>query len=196
MKKLIAFIAFMPFAGFVGFSAPKTPLVLAPTPAPAVTPATPAAPAATPATPAAAATDGVKREIKDCTTYDGTKYKVVPNTTLKGDCEPTPKPTPKPKPKPKPKPVPVPCPECPTCPPVVEKEKVTYKTFRVYGLVGYGQHGLESKTASEGEDVTNYYGPIFGAGVDYNIDQNWSVGVQGVSNNSGMLSVGYSFGNN
>ena len=186
MKQLILLTLFVSGLGFAQQTPQKpvssTPMVMAP------------------ATPAPAASADVKREIKDCTTYDGTKYKVVPMAGST-DCNPTtpvPKPTPKPKPKPKTKPTPkpLPCQPCPDCPPptVVEKEKVTYNAWRVYGLVGYGQHGLDSDTKAEGEDVTNYYGPLFGAGVDYNVDENWSVGVQGLSNNSGLFSVGYSFG--
>ena len=75
-------------------------------------------------------------------------------------------------------------------------EKVTYKTWRVYGLVGYGQHGLKSSPNTDGEQVDKYYGPIYGGGVDYHVNENWSVGVQGLSNEQGALSIGYSFGNN
>jgi len=144
----------------------------------------------------------VKKEIKDCTTYDGTKYKVVSADKECDGTKPAPaKPASVPKPKPvKPKPAPKPCPVCPSCPSptvivnTIEKEKVTYKTWRVYGLVGYGQHGLKSTTKTGGEQVDKFYGPLFGGGVDYNVNENWSVGAQGISNESGMLSVGYSFG--
>jgi hypothetical protein len=141
------------------------------------------------------------REIKDCTAYDGDKFKVVPKDQDCGTKE-TPAPAPKPKPKPKPKP-PKPKPKpCPVCPPaqtqVIEKEKVvekvTYKPWRIYGLAGYGQDGLKTKTRSEGEQVNKYYGAVFGAGIDYNVNESLSVGVQGLSNETGLFSVGYSFG--
>jgi hypothetical protein len=151
-----------------------------------------------------------KTEIKVCKTYDGSAYKVVrkdencePAKEVKEPPKEKPKPKPIPKPKPKPKPVPTTTKKCPPCNPqiqIVEKEKivkekvVTYKRWRIYGLVGIGQDGMQSAPKIEGEQVDKYYGFVGGAGIDYHMNESWSIGVQGLSNESGMLSLGYSFG--
>jgi hypothetical protein len=144
-----------------------------------------------------------ERKITDCTSYDGNKFKVVPKNA---ECEATAKPKPKPRPKPpapKPRPPQVKeCAPCPKCPRptvvekerVVEKEKITYNAWRIYVLGGVGQHGLKAANKPEGEQVDKYYDGVFGAGIDYNINENWSIGVQGLSNESIVGSVGLSFG--
>jgi len=149
-----------------------------------------------------------KTEIKVCKTYDGSAYKVVrkdeecgpvKETNEPAKEKPTPKPVPKPKPKPKP--VPTTAKKCPPCKPqiqIVEKEKiverVTYKKWRIYGLVGIGQDGMTSVPKFEGEQVDKFYGFVGGGGIDYHMNESWSIGVQGLSNETGMLSLGYSFG--
>jgi hypothetical protein len=148
-----------------------------------------------------------KTEIKVCKTYDGSVYKVVrkdeecgPVKEAKEPPKEKPKPKPVPKPKPKPKPTPT-AKKCPPCTPqiqivekekIVEREKITYKKWRIYGGAGIGQNGMKSAPQIEGEQVDKYLGPIFGGGIDYHFNESWSIGAQGWSNESGMLIFGYS----
>lgn len=134
-----------------------------------------------------------KRTIHDCTEYDGEKYKVVGKDD---ECLPTtpkpkpPKAQPKPKPKPKPKPRPcppcpssecAPCPACPPAPPPKVEERKTYNQIEIYGLAGYVQDGMKASTQSEGEQVDKYYGFGWGGGIDYNINENFSIGILGTT---------------
>jgi len=140
--------------------------------------------------------------------YDGYKYKVVPqspslsaSSASKEDCnpkepkkEPVPKPKPQPKPKPKPQPCnPCPCPACPKAE-VVEKRETVYKLHEISLLAGMGADGMKVSEQTEGKQVDKYYGLVLGARYTYRFDPSWSVSVEGLTNNTGMLGVGFSFG--
>ena len=141
--------------------------------------------------------------------YDGYKYKVVPQVqpplsaaVNKEDCKTQPKePVPtKPKPRPKPKPKCNPCAPCPDCPKVekvvkVEKEIVNvFKAHEISLLAGYGTDGMETSNKVEGQQVDKYYGLVVGARYTYRFDPTWNVSVEGLTNNTGMFGVGFSFG--
>lgn len=137
--------------------------------------------------------------------YDGYKYKVVPQSpslsASKEDCnpkEPKKEPVPKPKPRPKPQPKPQPCNPCPcpTCPKaeVIEKKETVYKPHEIALLAGMGADGMKVSEQPEGKQVDKYYGLVLGARYTYRFDPSWSVSVEGLTNNTGMLGVGFSFG--
>jgi len=139
--------------------------------------------------------------------YDGYKYKVVPNNTLSSstkDCDPKKEPVPKPKPRPKkpkpqpapqPVPQPAPCPPvCPACPKVESEKQVVYKPHEIALLAGIGADGMLVSEQPEGKQVDKYYGLVLGARYTYRIDPSWSFSLEGLSNNTGMFGVGFSFG--
>lgn len=139
--------------------------------------------------------------------YDGYKYKVVPTSaTSVKDCDPkepkkepvpVPKPKPKPRPKPQPKPVPVPVPQpapCPACPKVEPEKQVVYKPHEITVLAGMGADGMQVSEQTEGKQVDKYYGLVLGARYTYRFDPSWGISVEGLSNNTGIFGVGYSFG--
>lgn len=166
---------------------------------------------------------GYTHEIKETETYDGDNFNVVPKPPMgplldecsgrveHKACEP--KPIVKKKVKSKPKPVSKNndkmvanevVKSCPECKPFIKEMKIieereipTYMAHEIALLAGYGNNGLDSETIDgEGyaETVTRFYGPVFGLRYTYRFSNEWSGSLEGLTNKTGLLGVGYSFG--
>jgi len=102
--------------------------------------------------------------------YDGYKYKVVPQASLKTtaattNCNPK-EPVPSKPRKPRPKPKCEPCPACPNVEPeliTIEKIQVVYKPHEITLLAGYGANGMMVTDKPDGKQVDKFFGPIVGA---------------------------------